>query len=222
MWEKRYLLSIKELLCEEDILQKSLKYLDEERRKKAMLIKVKEKQAQSIGAGLLLQKLVQDYKNEYDYKESQLIELVEFKVSALLEGLSSKRELRYTLGKNGKPYLEDVPVFFSLSHSGEYVFCAASTQEIGADIQIRRSINMQSLVKKYFSEKEKQLLEQMPEREKEKTFYSLWTRKEAYGKLTGEGIAAVLNIDTLALDSQIYWEEWQQPDGYGIAVCRRR
>lgn len=222
MWERRYLLSIKELLCEEDILQKSVKYLDEERRKKAMLIKVKEKQAQSIGAGLLLQKLVQDYENGYDCRKTQSIELIEFKVSALLEDLLSKRELRYTIGKNGKSYLEGIPVFFSLSHSGEYVFCAASKQEIGADIQIMRSINMQSLVKRFFSEREKQLLEQMPEREKEKAFYFLWTRKEAYGKLTGEGIAAVLNIDTLALNSQIYWEEWQQPEGYGIAVCRRR
>ncbi len=222
MWEKRYLLSVSELLREEEMLKESLEKLDEERRKKAMFIKVKEKQAQSIGAGLLLQKLVQDYENEHVCKEEQGIELEEWKVSALLEDLSFKRELQYTLGKNGKPYLADVPIFFSLSHSAEYVFCAASSNEIGADIQIRRSIHTQSLVKKYFSRREKQWLEQMSGREKERAFYALWTRKEAYGKLTGEGVAKVLKTDTLTLAAEIYWEEWQQPEGYNIAVCRRR
>ena len=51
----------------------------------------------------------------------------------------------------------------------------------------------------FFTEREAAALEQAgEEREtRERLFYRLWARKEAYGKLTGKGIAAALEVDFL-------------------------
>lgn len=131
-------------------------------------------------------------------------ELTVYSVSRLLDRLEElpRQSFAYRFGENGKPYFRELPFYFSLSHSGDYVFCALSTEEIGADIQQHGKQsgreNRRHLADRFFSEEEKRALEASGE--SEELFYRLWTRKEAYGKLTGEGVAGILRVNLLPED----------------------
>ena len=159
-----------------------------------------------------------------------------YSVNQLLESLYEKppAPLAYVYGKEGKPYFRDLPFCFNLSHSGDYVLCIISSEEIGADIQQHCGKNVEKLARRFFTEREAAALEQAGE-ERERLFYRLWARKEAYGKLTGKGIADALKVDFLpgkALSPQnesgsdgpggrrLLWEEYDSIAGYSIALCR--
>ena len=170
--------------------------------------------------------------------------LREYTVEEILQLVSAPLELGLKYGKKGKPYLRDCPVFFNLSHSGDYVCCAVSGREVGVDIQRCSMQDMESLqriARRFFSGAENDALERCREEERQQLFYRLWARKEAWGKLTGEGILAAVSVNFLpcgpmefrqgqpvqerfrdtgggALD--LVFQEWQYPKGYWIALCR--
>ncbi len=159
--------------------------------------------------------------------------LYEYTVSRLLSSLSAPLELRMDYGEKGKPYLKDYPFYFNLSHSGEYVICAVSDREVGADIQrcsMEKGERLERIARRFFSPEEMAALVRCREQaERAALFYRLWTRKEAYGKLTGSGIGAALNKNFLPPESEgetngdsVFWQEWQYPAGYRIALCAQR
>ena len=77
--------------------------------------------------------------------------------------------------ENGKPFFEErEDIYFSLSHSGDYVMCALSNEPVGADIQKIRKMSAQ-MVSRIFTERE--LNEEDP--------ISLWCLKESFVKLKG-------------------------------------
>lgn len=85
----------------------------------------------------------------------------------------------------GRPYLAGVKMEFSLSHSGEYIGCAVSPYRIGFDLQEIRPANFHGIAKRFFSKEEQLYLEKFGE----SRFFSLWSRKEAFVKCTGRGMA---------------------------------
>jgi len=149
-----------------------------------------------------------------------------YTVSRLLGLLSQPLPLMYQYGINGKPYLKEYPFYFNLSHSGDYVLCAVSSQEIGVDIQQHRAGGMERLAQRFFSAEEVRAMENRGEG-KEAFFYRLWARKEAYGKLTGEGIAGTVGISLLpgaeAMPEgvKLVWKEDEEIEGYSIAVVKK-
>lgn len=160
---------------------------------------------------------------EYSAKGMPKIQLFSVKeLLALIEGPVMEPE--YGFGRNGKPHFKNYPLQFNLSHSGEYVLCGVSDQEIGVDIQEIRNANKVSLAKRFFSEGECMALERCEsDKERSHMFFRMWTRKEAYGKLTGQGIAGTMKQDLWADDSEeekLIWEEYDIPSGYRIAVCK--
>ncbi len=96
----------------------------------------------------------------------------------------------YFYGETGKPYLENKDIFFSISHSGKYVACCVSVNEIGCDIEKVKAFNPK-VVKRFFTEKEAALIESFDE--KEVLFTSLWTLKESILKKDGSGIGGGLD-----------------------------
>ena len=163
---------------------------------------------------------------------------------------ASVRQFTYRYGIQGKPYFRNLPFYFNLSHSGSYVLCGLFMEEIGADIQQHCGKDVGKLGRRFYSKRESDALEQAGA-EREKLFYRLWARKEAYGKLTGEGIGKALGVDllpeTIRADkgeiyntptyssqalisgeaslpegSHLVWEEWESVEGYSIAFCRYR
>lgn len=123
--------------------------------------------------------------------------------------------------ENGKPFSENTKLHFSISHSGDYAVCAVSERDVGIDIEKIRQLNMQA-AKKFASETELiYIFGHLPEKSDfesadEKTlerFFEVWTKKEAYGKLIGEGIGyAMRSTDIKNAVTTVR-------DGYVITVC---
>lgn len=111
-----------------------------------------------------------------------------------------ERLLSYT--KNGKPYLKDhLDIFFNISHSGGLVACAFDHHPVGVDVGYPRRFSA-ALLDRIFTENEKNLLSSQGSQDslKEEWFCRLWTLKESYVKLTGEGIAADLKAFSFSYD----------------------
>lgn len=169
---------------------------------------------------------------ELSAKKGYHYRLSVYTVPQMLGLLGSPLDLKLYYGEKGKPYLRDHPFYFNLSHSGSYVVCALSRHEVGVDIQQYKRTDIDRLAERFFSTEEKKALKACHDRkELELLFYRLWTRKEAYGKLTGEGIAAVIDRSVLPLiegempaaeagdEPSLFWQEWTL-EGYGIALCQ--
>lgn len=99
-------------------------------------------------------------------------------------------EIKLYFSEKGKPYLEENPFYFSLSHSGGRVLCAVSESEVGADVQQIKPVK-DSFARRVLCEDERMLYKKHDN--KPLCFARLWTRKESYLKYTGEGIAAGLD-----------------------------
>lgn len=219
-----YLLNIEELIQGDAGIpaDSMLHKVDETRREKVLSAKTAQGKAAELGAGMLLQKAVQDWKRD---KPQQSPRIRFCTVSGLSSELKEPLPLTYRYGDKGKPYFENIPLFFSLSHSGEYVLCVVSRQEVGADIQKIQSADVMKLAKRFFSEPECRALERCEsDREQQGLFFGMWSRKEAYGKLTGEGVTAVLGKDVQSADAKrdVEWIDVSPPEGYALAVCRTR
>ncbi len=236
MRNKNYLLSIREFLEGENsgmLLKEAFCKVDVKRRSKAERMRTDRGKAACLGAGLLLQLAVREAvgacgdAGRRDMGEEIHSEdvLRRFSVSWLLESISYSIPISYYYGKNGKPYFQEYPFYFNLSHSGDYVFCALSSGEVGADIQQYCSNDNKRLAERFFSPQEILALQGCGEG-KNALFYRLWARKEAYGKLTGEGIAPVIGMNFLPEAAQraggrkLVWEEYSEPEGYHLAICR--
>lgn len=85
----------------------------------------------------------------------------------------------------GKPFFPDLPIEFSLSHSGMMWMCMFSQSPCGLDLQIvEEHRDYDNIARKRFT-KEEQHYVGLWGRE---GFYEIWVRKEAFGKCTGQGI----------------------------------
>lgn len=87
----------------------------------------------------------------------------------------------------GKPFLHDGP-FFSLSHCKKGIAVAMDTQPIGIDIESYRDVTPE-LIEHTMSQAEQDQINAADD--PIKAFIELWTRKEAYVKYLGTGIAGL-------------------------------
>jgi 4'-phosphopantetheinyl transferase len=108
--------------------------------------------------------------------------------------------LDFTYGANGKPALGGAFAraswHFNLAHSGPMALLAITRLgEVGVDIEeVRPLPDAEELVARFFSARETALFRELPEDQKPAAFFNLWTRKEAWLKATGEGIAQSLHL----------------------------
>ena len=107
--------------------------------------------------------------------------------------------IRFRYGPRGKPFLE-APLDaggleFNLSNSDELALAAfVMGREIGVDLEFLRSMpDCEQISERFFSASEREVLRGIPGPRKEETFFNCWTRKEAYLKAVGEGLAAPLD-----------------------------
>lgn len=104
--------------------------------------------------------------------------------------------IRIKKAEHGKPYLADYPeLAFNLSHSADRLMIGVGWNcQLGVDIEFcKQRINLSGLVGKCFAEEEAAYWAKLPETQKNREFYRFWTRKEAFVKATGHGIALGLN-----------------------------
>jgi 4'-phosphopantetheinyl transferase len=127
-------------------------------------------------------------------------------------------KIRISKAEHGKPYLADYPeLAFNLSHTADRLIIATGWNcRLGVDIEIdKQRINLSELVDKCFAEEEAGYWIQLPETQKNREFYRIWTRKEAFVKATGHGIALGLNQCVINPDNPT--EFLRVPDNCGKA-----
>ena len=98
------------------------------------------------------------------------------------------KNINLSLDFNKKPYLESHPyLFFNISHSEDYAVIAISNKKIGIDIEyMSEDFKYTELLPDIFGNNEIVSIENSANTKE--TFYTLWTRKEAFVKALGKGI----------------------------------
>ena len=104
----------------------------------------------------------------------------------------------FSYGPRGKPFLAppfDRGLQFNLSNSDELALAGfVRGREIGVDVEfLRRMTDCEEIAERFFSESERRVLRTIPFPAKQEAFFNCWTRKEAYLKAVGEGLAAPLD-----------------------------
>jgi 4'-phosphopantetheinyl transferase len=119
----------------------------------------------------------------------------------LLGGLLGVRPeaVRFSYGPRGKPGLappyDRSGLFFNLSNSNELALVGLLRgQEVGVDLEyLKPMADLESIAERFFSASERTVLRELPGERKHEAFFNCWTRKEAYLKAVGEGLAAPLD-----------------------------
>ena len=228
-----YLLDVEQLQDEEagaDLRDRARNLIDDYRRSKADQCKSIPARGLALGVGMLLQLAARGYVEDVSRAAQGIpIELTAEEAVRILARNGEVLKLAYSIENSGKPYLEpdlQIPAgdrgipFISISHSGRYVALALSYYEVGIDIQMRKDMDTQKISSRFFTEKETGLIHK-----DSNLFFTLWSRKEAWGKCEGCGIASALQRDfsdvSKGLSRFYMWSENNAPAGYAMCVCEK-
>lgn len=124
--------------------------------------------------------------------------------------------------ENRKPYFESGIFQFSITHSWD-TWMAVFTREgsIGIDIQFAGNIDSERLADRFYADDEAEFVRSRGD----EAFYQLWVRKEAYGKLTGNGLKdryqSVLAKTGEDAGGTYYFTDIPLGDDVFCSVCRR-
>lgn len=137
-------------------------------------------------------------------------------------------------GDHGKPRIAGGHrLRFNLSHSGGRALYALSLdREIGVDLEKAHPMaDLEEIARRFFSPREVSELLSLPAVERQAAFFSCWTRKEAYLKACGDGLAlaldgfrvSVLPSEPPRLETPSDPRVWSlsdvsPPDGYAAAL----
>jgi 4'-phosphopantetheinyl transferase len=109
------------------------------------------------------------------------------------------KQIAFGTADNGKPVLaspfDPREVTFNVSHSGEVALLAFSRRrDLGVDVeQVRSQRDLEGIARRFFSAHEQEELAAVAAEEKQNAFFRCWTRKEAYIKAKGKGLALPLS-----------------------------
>lgn len=119
------------------------------------------------------------YRMPDDRKRSLAAGLIIRKI--LNENGLSEDSLKYS--ENGKPLADNL--FFNISHAGDYVVGVSSDREVGCDIEKIVDAPLE-VTDRFFHLKEAEYIKSAED--KNRAFFTLWTLKESYMKMTGRGM----------------------------------
>ena len=139
----------------------------------------------------------------------------------------------------GKPFIAEPPIArglcFNLSHSGQLALVAVTrNRELGVDIErLKDKVAAEELADRFFCSPERNWLKTLPQEERCKGFFRLWTVKEAVLKAQGTGLGTLLDGLCVRLtgDSRVlvnsdgplgqdwFVEELQVAQGYAGAIA---
>ena len=173
--------------------------LSDARKEKILRYKMEHSRKQGLAAGLLLKYVLGS------------------------RGLSME-DISY--GQNGKPQIQEL--YFNLSHSKDIVICAVSDKNVGCDVEAIATVK-EGIAERFFTENENNYLKSFKAEEKVSEFFRLWTIKESYMKLTGEGMSLPLQDFDVNMSNPVkiyrnselcpcHVKEYEAEE-YKIAVC---
>ena len=133
-----------------------------------------------------------------------------------------------TTDNNGKLLCDGI--YFNISHSGEYVLCAVSKTPVGCDLEKAENAPFEISDSVFLPSERKYINEGQNIEDKTRRFFRLWTMKESYIKMTGEGLIASLQsieIDpekltiirnSIAIGCKLFNTSYED---YEISICEK-
>lgn len=106
-------------------------------------------------------------------------------------------KISFSYGEHGRPELDAAIqrawLRFNISHSGGLVLLAfARDRAVGVDVEATRDpVDDAAIARRYFRPEESARLATLPEMERKREFFRLWTRKESLLKAKGMGVSAI-------------------------------
>jgi 4'-phosphopantetheinyl transferase len=93
------------------------------------------------------------------------------------------------------PELNPLHLRFNLSHThGLALIAVTLRRDVGVDVEWFRLVTeAEQIAERFFAPRESARLRALPAEQKQRAFFNCWTRREAYLKATGEGIAESLD-----------------------------
>lgn len=161
-------------------IDKMIKYISEEKKKKINGFYKIEDKVRGIYSELLIRKMIMEELN------------------------IENKEIFFKTNKYGKPYLKGFKdIFFNISHSGQYVVCCLDSNPVGIDIEKISSIDFEGIAKEFFTFKEQEyILKENKLEERINRFYEIWTFKESFIKCIGTGLYVPLNSFSICFDEE--------------------
>ena len=149
-----------------------------------------------------------------------------FMIGLLIEkmGVNNLSVDQMSFSEFGKPSLPSV--YVSISHSGDFIAVAVSdSEDIGIDIQEQKPINLRDF-ESFLSQSEQNKLSKLNDDQCQKSFFEIWTKKEAVMKADGRGMSLepdqIILADSKAkvTDRKTTWFQQACPviDGYSLAL----
>lgn len=213
------------------------------RKKKTDKLHVELARLTSITAGLLLNYATKDYLNAGSAEAVAGLGAISQANTAFLESsiteissdeLFDAYDLAYDfeieeLGQGKPVFKERTDLYFNISHTANIVVVVMARKPIGIDIDGNKNFS-DRMIDKFYSKKEAQWV-YGNELRKSDRFFNIWTMKEAFSKMRGDGIArTILNVEFLHDTDQVecifngekqdVLIEEQEYYGYKIAVIR--
>ena len=110
--------------------------------------------------------------------------------AASLYGVSEQalQAARICRSQAGKPYFDNLDIYFSVSHTDGLWACLMGPVNCGLDIQVIKPCNYLKIAGRFFSAAENAYVRSQGL----EGFFALWTRREAAGKYSGRGFFADL------------------------------
>lgn len=222
-------------LSDDALLMQYKNCIAEDRAKRVKQYKAKADQARSIGAGILLAMAYEQFQKE-NGESAGADSLFSCRVTAyeltqngiriikgenVTAGIASIEELcklakalpTEKMSERGKPYFEAGP-YYNISHAQDMVVLAMATEDVGIDLERTRACK-ESVIKRCFTEDEIRRVHGAG-CHGEQVFTQIWTQKEAAAKLTGAGLADIL--DKKVPDGIIMRSIWLD-EAYVLTIC---
>ncbi len=160
--------------------------------------------------------VMEEYREYFpDIKGAELTDKL-IKEAAAQYGIDDIEVFRTDKGKPYfKPFEDGSRLYVSVSHSNDMFVCLICAKPVGVDIQHERNANRDRISKRYFTEAEQEYAAE----EGTEGFFRIWTRKEAYAKYTGRGMAEIIK-GTCVLDREdVEFTDFQLEKGVYCSCC---
>ncbi len=118
--------------------------------------------------------------------------------------------------ENNKPLADNC--YVSISHSKEMVAVCRSDKPVGIDVEFMSiDRDYKKIANRFYKGKELEYFNASPTAE---TFYDIWTKKEAYSKISGQGTIEIFEgFDVLSLNGYSFQTEYVE--NYALSVCEQ-
>lgn len=121
---------------------------------------------------------------------------------------------------HGRPVVEGSPLHFSLSRRAGYCLIALARTPVGADLEMHPTISSIDELAPSLHPRERALLELCPPARREAVFARVWTRKEAYLKGLGVGLAMGIAANDVTEDTPAPgWKLYDVTAPVGLAAA---